>query len=136
MVWTVTGRAFVLPIQRRAARGSVQAATATLTRLEAELRLVRDRVRAKIEDAASALSAALEVVGLVTDEAMTARQLEQAERDRFALGDSTQFLVNLRELATADAAVRVITATADAHRARAAYDAATGRLTVAMRPPV
>ena len=67
---------------------------------------------------------------VVAAEVLVARELEQAERDRFALGDSTQFLVNLRELATADAAFREISATAEAHKARVAYDVATARLAV------
>jgi hypothetical protein len=50
------------------------------------------------------------------------------ERDRFVLGDSTQFMVNLRELATADAALREVRAVTDRHKARVAVDAATGAL--------
>jgi outer membrane protein TolC len=122
------GAAFLLPVQRRQGKGLRQTTLANLSRLEAELRFARDRVRAEIEDAASALTAALDVVDVVTVEVEVARELEQAERDRFLLGDSTQFLVNLRELATADAAFREIAATAEAHKARVAYDVATARL--------
>jgi hypothetical protein len=103
-------------------------ALANLARLDAELRFARDRVRTEILDSASALQAALDVLQVVQGEVLVARELEQAERDRFALGDSTQFLVNLRELATADAAVREIAAIAEAHKARATYDVATARL--------
>ncbi|WP_291981455.1 TolC family protein [Luteitalea sp.] len=124
------GATFVLPVQRRQGKGLQRTALANLARLDAELRFARDRVRAEIEDAASALAAALDVVEVVAAEVLVARELEQAERDRFALGDSTQFLVNLRELATADAAFREISATAEAHKARVAYDVATARLAV------
>ncbi len=120
------GVAFGLPVQRRRARGAVQSATALLARVDAELRFARDRVRTEIEDAASALNAALEVADLVGAEARVARELEEAERERFTLGDSTQFLVNLRELAAADAANRQIAAIAEAHKARAVYDVAIG----------
>jgi outer membrane protein TolC len=58
----------------------------------------------------------------------TARTLEDAERARFDLGDSSQFFVNQRELATADAALREVKSLADYFKARAEYDAATGRL--------
>lgn len=118
------GAAFTLPVARRQARGDEQAALATLARIDAELRFARDRVRTEIEDAASALEAAAEAARIVGDELAVARELEQAERDRFMLGDSTQFLVNLRELATADAALREIAAIAEAHKARVAYDVA------------
>ena len=57
-----------------------------------------------------------------------ARELEALERDRFDLGDSTQFLVNLRELNTADAAFREIKALADYQKALAEFSAASGRL--------
>lgn len=70
----------------------------------------------------------------VVAETALARELEQLERDRFALGDSTQFQVNLRELATADAAVREIRARADVQKARAALDAAMGTLTTPAAP--
>ncbi len=122
------GASFALPMQRRQGKGLQRAALANLARLSAELRFAQDRVRAEIQDAASALSAALAIVDVVRDEVRVARELEQAERDRFALGDSTQFLINLRELATVDAAFREISATAEAHKARVSYDVATGRL--------
>lgn len=130
-----TGAAFALPVQRRQGKGLQRTALANLSRLDAELRFARDRVRAEIEDAASALAAALDVVDVVRDEVRVARELEQAERDRFTLGDSTQFLVNLRELATADAAFREISTTAEAHKARVAYEVATGRLSILLSNP-
>ena len=122
------GATFQLPVQRRGARGLQRSALANLARLDAELRFARDRVRTEVQDAASGLSAALNALEVIRSEVQVARDLEQAERDKFALGDSTQFLVNLRELATADAALREISATAEAHKARVAYDVATGRL--------
>lgn len=120
------GVAFALPVQRRQARGEEQIAEAVLARIDAELRFARERVRTEVEDAASALNAALEAAVLVGAEVDVARELEQAERERFTLGDSTQFLVNLRELAAADAATRQIAAIAEAHKARAIYDVAIG----------
>jgi outer membrane protein TolC len=64
-----------------------------------------------------------------------ARELERLERDRFDLGDSTQFLVNLRELAAADAAVRDIRAHTDYEKALARLDRATGRVLERLPPP-
>ncbi len=129
------GASLLLPVQRRQGKGVQRSALANLSRLDAELRFARDRVRAEIEDAASALTAALDVVDVVAAEVLVARELEQAERDKFTLGDSTQFLVNFRELATADASFRDISATAEAHKARVAYDAATARLSVLTSRP-
>jgi len=56
-----------------------------------------------------------------------ARELERGERKKFEAGDSTLFMVNLREQATADAAVRVVDGTADAYKAWLSYLAALGQ---------
>lgn len=85
-------------------------------------------MRADVQDALSALRAAQAVLDVVTEEVAVARELEGLERDRFALGDSTQFLVNLRELASADAALREVRALADYQKALVGVSSATGRL--------
>ncbi|MFO1078982.1 MAG: TolC family protein [Planctomycetota bacterium] len=120
------------PFQQRKADGQRAKARAALTRADSEIRWLEDQIRADVQDALSAVRAATGVLDAVVAEAVLARELEQLERDRFTLGDSTQFLVNLRELATADAAVREIRARADVQKARAALDAALGTLA----PPV
>ena len=117
-----------LPLQRRKASGKLAQAQAKLSAIDAELRFVQDRVRANVQDAASALRAAFQSVDLVRQELAVARELESLERDRFDLGDSTQFLVNLRALNTADAAFREIKALADHQKALAEFEAASGRL--------
>jgi len=121
------GASFMLPMQRRQARGQTRAALAARARIDAELRLARDRVRVEVEDALSAWRAAAASLDLIRQELDAARALEQAERDRFVLGESTQFLVNLRELATAEGAFREIAAVAEGLKASVAYDAATAR---------
>lgn len=116
------------PFQQRKADGQRARARAALQRAESEIRWLEDQIRADVQDALSAVRAATGVLEAVVAETALARELEQLERDRFALGDSTQFQVNLRELATADAAVREIRARADVQKARAALDAAIGTL--------
>jgi hypothetical protein len=96
--------------------------------IESELRFSRDRVVADVQDAVSAVRAAYESLAVVRNEVLTARQLEEAERAKFDLGDSTQFLVNLRELATADAQFREIKAQSDYFKAFAEYDGSTTRI--------
>lgn len=122
------GLNFELPAQRRKALGKQAQTEAKITMIDAELRFARDRVLLDVQDAASAVRAAQQNVGVIREEVKAARQLEEAERARFDLGDSTQFFVNQRELATADAEFREIKALADYHKARAEYDAATARL--------
>lgn len=122
------GLQFELPAQRRKAAGKQMQIDAKLRVIDAELRLARDQVLLDVQDAASAVRAAHDSAGLIARELKVARDLEEAERARFELGDSTQFLVNLRELATAEAAFREIKALADFQKATAAFDAATAKL--------
>ncbi len=76
-------------------------------------------------DARSAVEAALERLSLARGEYDAARELAQAERERFELGASTLFVVNLRELAAASARLKVAGSLADSHKALAVYQAAT-----------
>ncbi len=119
---------FDLPLQRRRAFGRLAAQDARINALSAELRFVRDRVTADVQDAASAVRAAYDRLQFVRGELEVAQELEVAERERFDLGDSTLFLVNLREIATVDAAQGVVQALVDYHRAFVAYRAATADL--------
>jgi outer membrane protein TolC len=122
------GFVFELPLQRRRATGQAQQVRARLASIDQDLRWVEDRVRADVQDALSARRNARAVLDVVSEELQVARELEALERDRFALGDSTQFLVNLRELATADAALREARVLADYQKALVAVESATGRL--------
>lgn len=115
------GIAFELPFQRRAATGKLAITEAKLKQVDNRQRFLRDQIAAEVRDAASALAAAYYQAGLVRDEVRVARQLEEAERDRFQLGDSTLFLVNLREQATADAVLREISAQNEYFKAQALY---------------
>jgi outer membrane protein TolC len=81
----------------------------------------------ELRDASSAMLAALERHGVAVRELELARRVEEAERDKLELGDSSLLLVNLREQATFDAALRELEARLDARRAKAAFDAASGR---------
>jgi outer membrane protein, heavy metal efflux system len=122
------GLFFELPLQRRRATGRTLQVGAKLAMLDAEFRWTEDQIRADVQDALSALRAARAVLEVVTEEVRLARELEGLERDRFQLGDSTQFLVNLRELATADAALREAKALADYQKAMVNVEGATGQL--------
>ncbi len=59
-------------------------------------------------------------------DAKLAELLEEGEREKFTLGDSNQLIVNLREEATADAAVRQFDALADYRQSLATLQAAIG----------
>jgi outer membrane protein TolC len=113
-----------VPLLYRAPQGRIRSAEAALTKLDAQLRLARDRVAADVKDARSALTAARERIGFARKEVEVALRLEQGERQRFELGDSTLLFVNLREQQTAEAKLREIDALLDYHRAVASFRAA------------
>lgn len=115
---------FELPLQRRTAEGRLRSAEAKLTQLDHRARFQQDQIVAEVQDAISAVQAAYRRVQLLRDEVKVARQLEDMERSRFDLGDGTLFLVNLREQATFDAAVREVSAQAEYFRAQALYELA------------
>lgn len=95
-----------------------------MSRLDAQARLIRDRIRAELADVLSAIAAARQRVRIAQEEVRLAREVEEAERVRFSLGDGNILFVNLREQATVEAALREIDALLDYHRAQAAYRAA------------
>lgn len=113
-----------VPLQRRVAKGREQAAIAGIERLRAEEQMARDRVEAEVRDSLSALEAAWKRVGLARRQRGLAIQLEKAERTRFELGESNLLLVNLREQASADAALVEAEALGTWLRAQADYSAA------------
>lgn len=117
---------FELPFQRRKAKGKVAVQSAKLTQIAAHLDFARDSIGAEVRDAHSALEAAFEIVNLAREEYGLARQLASAERERFDLGDSTLFVVNLRELAAFDAQAKEASALASYYGALAGYRAAIG----------
>jgi outer membrane protein TolC len=114
-----------VPLLYRAPLGRLQATRAAATKVDAQLRLAKDRVSVDVRDALSALKASRERAAWTRQEVEVAAQLEQGERTRFTLGDSNQFLVNLREQATAEARLREVDAMADFQKAVAALKAAT-----------
>ncbi|MCS6915702.1 MAG: TolC family protein [Myxococcales bacterium] len=117
-----------LPVPNRTAIGRARAAEATVGRIGAQAQFARDRVTAEVRDALSALEAARQRLALTRQELRIARELEEAERARFELGDSTLLFVNLREQTRYETALREVDALLDYQRAMVSYRAATATL--------
>lgn len=115
-----------IPLQRRVATGRAQAAAANLQRIVHETRLAEDRIANEVRDALSALTASRQRLELARQQEMAARKLEEGERTRFDLGDSTLLVVNLREIAHGDAALLKADAATNLHKAQADFRAALG----------
>ena len=116
-----------MPVQLRQARGALAMARADRTRLEQERRFLLDRIAIEVRAAHAELVAARQRAQLADTQAQLAEQLAEAERTRFARGDTTILFVNLREESAADAAGSKIDATADYFKARARYVVAAGQ---------
>ena len=83
--------------------------------------MARDRAAADLRDAASAMEAARQRFAVARTELTLAETLAEQERARFGLGEGTLLVVNLREQAAAEAALREVDARAEFQRALAAW---------------
>ena len=123
------------PLQRREARGARQAAEAEMDRIRAEQRLFQDQILADIRTALIALQAAQQSVELARAELELTRVLEEAERVQFREGSSTLLIVNLREQATADAAMSLVDAEKKLQMAYITYHLSLGQSILSLPLP-
>lgn len=115
-----------VPLQRRKARGKVQALDAKRGQVLSKQRFTADKIATDVQNAAAAVRAAYERIGKSRRSVELARTMAEAERRKFDLGDSDLFLVNQREQQQADAANLVVEALLEYFAAQAAYRAALG----------
>ena len=117
-----------LPIPNRSARAAAAIARNTERQSEADLARVRKSIRAEVLDAA----AALETAGQRVEAARAGREAAEvqlaAERDRYATGLSTNFLVLTRQNDLSRARLDEISARTDYRTARTELARATGSL--------
>jgi outer membrane protein, heavy metal efflux system len=119
---------FDLPLQRRKATGKLQESEAKVAQIRAREQFQRDQIAADVRDALLAVQMAYDRLQLLQQEVAVALQLQGLEQERFNLGDSTLFLVNLRESATFDAELRTVSAIEEYFRAYAGYQAAVAEV--------
>lgn len=115
-----------LPLQLRDARGRALTAQAALMQLKYQEEFQRDRIVAELKDAASALERSYELLNKARENVAVARKVESGERERFARGQGTIIILNLRELVAAEAAFAEVDALAEFYRSLADYEAALG----------
>lgn len=102
------GLELVIPLGTRGPDGRRQAALLKLEKLDLDQVEMIQRILIQVQDAASeaeAAAARLEQAQLLYRQS---KLLEEGERTKFRLGDSTLFLVNARERATLEAALKVL----------------------------
>jgi len=114
-----------MPLLFRTERGRADAVRAKAAERREALRLVTDQLRARTQDAASAVEAAHERAALTQEVVETAAKLAEGERRRFEAGSSNLIFVNLREQQAAMARVRYIDAVALAEIERTRWETTT-----------
>ncbi len=119
------GVSFTLPLRQRTADGRISAASLKIQKLDLDLLNERQRIATEVLDAVSAINTTFDRYRAAQSEVELAIRLEEGEREKFRLGDSTLFLVNQRERATAEARVKLIELQAEYEQAVAAFRAAT-----------
>lgn len=124
---TVTGGvAFLLPVQRRDARGRVTVARAQLTQIDLQIQQAEDVIRAEVQDTFSTLERAYEFYQQAKKRVVLARLVARGEREQLRLNRSDVLRVTLREQAAFDAEVIEVGAQLEYFRALADFRAALG----------
>ena len=119
-----------IPLQQRVATGRAQVASANLQRLKWETQAIENRIAAEVKDVLSQLTATKKRLALSQEQQQAAQKLEEGERTRFDLGDSTLLFVNLREIAHGDAKLQVVEATNNLFKAYADYQAILAKFAI------
>lgn len=107
---TKIGLSFSLPLQRRVAKGRVAQTTAEIDAIRRKRQQTEEQIIAAIQALSIDVDATERLRRLAEAEHDRATKMAEAERRRFTMGASDFFLVNLREEAAADAAVRKLDA--------------------------
>jgi len=113
-----------VPLQRRKARGKMQSIEGKLQQLSAKIRFSQEKIATDVRQVYAALLATYNRIAKARESLELTQKMEQAERRKFDLGDSNLLLVNLREVATADAAKGLLQAMLDYYQAQTDYRAA------------
>jgi outer membrane protein TolC len=122
------GANFSMPLLFRTANAQTDLLTIALDRVELQRVQAGRLVQADVDNALNALLRAQDRTIAAEREVNYATLMEDGERKRFAAGETTLLVVNLRERAAAEARVRLVTARADYLRSYTQYYWATGTI--------
>lgn len=119
---------FSFPLQRRKQKGKIGAGRAKLMQIFQKEKLLKDKIRAEVQDALSGVENARAEVEIARRAAEVAEKLEGMEREKFELGASSLFKLNLREQKTAETRIKYIKTLANHHISLAIYRSVTAEL--------
>ncbi len=121
------GIALMVPLRQRTAQGLQMAAEYRLQKLDLDQRFQLQEILLQVDDAVSAVNAAYDQFQAAKQEYSLAKDLEIGEKQRFEAGDSTLFLINQRERASAEAAFKMIDTEAEYNQSLAIFNIVTGK---------
>lgn len=107
------GLNFSVPLERRQARGEINAAEARLAGLQKQRQQVIEQLTNEAENLLVAIAEQERIYALRQKQAEMAEKLSSMERRRFKEGGSDLFLLNAREISAASARIGVVAAYAD-----------------------
>lgn len=99
-----------VPIERRSGLGKRQAANGKINQIDAKTRIVQDKIRAEIQDAASALNAAYDQIQQSQQNVELTAQSLEVGRELFKVGDIDLLSLNIYETSFADAKLELLDA--------------------------
>lgn len=114
-----------IPLQTRYGRGQIQKAEASMRGLRHELRLLEDQLVTEVKNMEENLKTAQQILRISEQEVSVTQTMERAEQERFQSGRSDFFVVNMREINTANASIKNIEARQKYLQSLADYYAAT-----------
>ncbi|MDZ7344965.1 MAG: TolC family protein, partial [candidate division KSB1 bacterium] len=117
------GLVFNIPLQTRRQDGKIGSTEQKIEILKQRYAFQRDKILVEANDAYIALENALKRLTIIREELAVADKLARAEKVRFDLGDSTLLIVNIREQAAAEVALRMVSVELDYWTALADYEA-------------
>jgi cobalt-zinc-cadmium efflux system outer membrane protein len=120
------GVTFELEAQRRDALGRLRAAEALLAQLAAQERFARDEIAVQIQDATSEIVLTYKRLERAREEYRQAARVRELETESFRLGRTSLVDLNLQEIATAEAQLKIAVTAGAYYRAIAEYLAALG----------
>jgi outer membrane protein len=122
------GIEYTVPLRQRTVRGQLQQATFKLSELNQQEQAILANIRNEVAKSVVEIQQRIVQVEKGEQQVQLAIQLEEAERRRYDLGDSTLFLVNTRERAAVDAKKQWVDAQASLQQAWVQFWVATALL--------
>lgn len=101
---------YEVPLERRKGLGKIQSANGKLTQIDAKIRLTGDKIRAELQDAASAVNAAFDQIQQSTENVRLTKKSLELGLVAFEEGDIDLITLNIYEAAVATAELELLNA--------------------------